>query len=119
MGSWCHGVSRERRAPRWRGSPPGAAAGGVAPGSGVADGGAADAGAPAAGADAGAGDIGAAAAAGPDWRTVTLAPLRSLSAPSTTTRSPGDRPALTATRSPLLTPSVTGLTATVLSELTR
>ena len=45
-------------------------------------------------------------------------PSRSLSAPSTTTVSPGVRPALTETFSPCAGPSLTGRTETVLSALT-
>ena len=65
----------------------------------------------------------AVAAAGPSppasARTMTLAPSRSLSAPSITTRSPGCRPESTSTRSPSVTPSLTGRTVTVLSSPTQ
>ncbi len=51
-------------------------------------------------------------------RTLTVAPSRSLSAPSTTTRSPALNPERTSTRSPLVTPRSILRTETVLSALT-
>src|ERR1700722_8654229 len=125
MASWRvrHGASRERRAPPWRCAPPAAAAGADVgedvmgeDGAAAADGGSGAA----ADADDGAGaGAGADAVAGGESRTTTLAPLRSLSAPSITTRSPGDRPERTATRSPLLGRRSIGFTVTVLSALMR